>query len=189
MHQLMAGTLDTVMAEIRAIQSAARSQDSVERPRWPMIILRTPKGWTGPKVVDGLPMEGSYRSHQVPLTNVISNPAHLKMLEEWMKSYRPEELFDASGKLLPELAELAPEGQRRMGANPHANGGQLLKDLIMPDFRTYAVDVPKPGAVVAEATHVMGDLLRDVMKLNAKAQQLSRRWPGRNRLEPIGRPV
>ncbi|MCX6633542.1 MAG: phosphoketolase family protein [Acidobacteria bacterium] len=185
MHQLMAGALDTVMAEIQAIRSAARSQDSVERPRWPMIILRTPKGWTGPKVVDGLPMEGSYRSHQVPLTNVASNPAHLTMLEDWMKSYRPEELFDASGKLLPELAELAPEGRRRMGANPHANGGQMLKDLIMPDFRTYAVDVPKPGTVVAEATRVMGDLLRDVMKLNAEARNFRVVGPdetGSNRL-------
>ena len=170
MHQLMAGTLDTVMAEIRAIQSLARSQKSVERPRWPMIILRSPKGWTGPKVVDGLPAEGSFRSHQVPLTNVIGNPEHLKVLEDWMKSYRPEELFDASGKLLPELSELAPVGQRRMGANPHANGGQLLKDLLMPDFTAYAVDVPKPGTVVAEATRMMGDLLRDVMKLNAEAR-------------------
>ena len=170
MHQLMAGTLNTVMAEIRAIQSLARSQESVERPRWPMIILRSPKGWTGPKVVDGLPAEGSFRSHQVPLTNVIGNPEHLKVLEDWMKSYRPEELFDASGKLLPELSELAPVGQRRMGANPHANGGQLLKDLLMPDFTAYAVDVPKPGTVVAEATRMMGDLLRDVMKLNAEAR-------------------
>ena len=170
MHQLMAGTLDAVVAEIQGIQSAARSQDSVERPRWPMIILRTPKGWTGPKYVDGLQTEGSYRSHQVPLANVVSNPAHLRILEDWMRSYRPEELFDAGGKLLPELADLAPAGNRRMGANPHANGGQLLKDLVMPDFRKYAVAVPTPGVVVAEATRLMGDLLRDVMKLNAEAR-------------------
>jgi len=185
MHQLMAGALDTVMAEIQAIQSAARSQDPVERPRWPMIILRTPKGWTGPKVVDGLPAEGSFRSHQVPLTNVASNPEHLRMLEEWMKSYRPAELFDADGKLVPELAELAPKGHRRMGANPHANGGQLLRDLLMPDFSAYAVDVPKPGTVVAEATRVMGDLLRDVMKLNGDARNFRVFGPdetGSNRL-------
>jgi len=170
MHQLMAGTLDTVIAEIQAIQSAARSRNTVERPLWPMIILRTPKGWTGPKAVDGLKTEGSFRSHQVPLANVSSNPAHLKLLEDWMKSYRPEELFDAGGRLLPELAELAPQGVCRMGANPHANGGQLLKDLTLPDFTSYAVDVPKPGTVVAEATRVVGDLLRDVMKLNAEAR-------------------
>ncbi|MFN0192770.1 MAG: phosphoketolase, partial [Aestuariivirga sp.] len=169
MHQLMAAALDKAIAEIQTMQSAARKQASAERPRWPMIILRTPKGWTGPKVVDGLPAEGSYRSHQVPLNQVKSSPAHLKALEEWMRSYRPDELFDAAGKLIPPLQELAPEGHCRMGANPHANGGQLLKDLIMPDFRTYAVDVPKPGHTVAEATRVMGDLLRDVMKLNAKA--------------------
>jgi len=170
MHQLMAGTLDTVIARIQEIQTVARSQTTVERPRWPMIILRTPKGWTGPKTVDGLQTEGSFRSHQVPLANVSSNPAHLTMLEEWMKSYRPEELFDADGRLLSELAELAPLGLRRMGANPHANGGQLLKDLLLPDFRSYAVDVPKPGNVIAEATRVMGELLRDVMKLNAEAR-------------------
>ena len=170
MHQLMAGTLDIVAAEIQAIQTAARSQESCERPRWPMIILRTPKGWTGPKTVDGLPAEGSFRSHQVPLTHVRDNPAHLKMLEDWMRSYRPEELFDGSGKLLPELAALAPAGRLRMGSNPHANGGQLLKDLVMPDFTAYEVDVPKPGVVVAESTRVMGDLLRDVMKLNADAR-------------------
>jgi len=170
MHQLMAATLDTVIAEIQAIQKAARSQGSIERPRWPMIVLRSPKGWTGPKVVDGLPAEGSFRSHQVPITNVASNPEHLRMLEAWMKSYRPESLFDAGGKLLPELAELAPQGNRRMGANPHANGGQLLKDLIMPDFRTYAVDVPTHGTVMAEATRAVGCLLRDLMKLNAESK-------------------
>ena len=166
-HQLMAEALDTALDDIRGIQREARSKGSVARPRWPMIVLRTPKGWTGPKFVDGLPAEGSFRSHQVPLSQVKTNPAHLKLLEQWMRSYRPEELFDAEGKLIPELAELAPKGQRRMGANPHANGGTLLKDLVMPDFAAYAVSVPKPGSVFAEATHVMGELLRDVMKLNA----------------------
>jgi xylulose-5-phosphate/fructose-6-phosphate phosphoketolase len=166
MHQLMAGTLDTVIAEIQAIQKQARSGGVVERPRWPMIILRSPKGWTGPKAVDGKPTEGSWRSHQVPLANLASNPSHLKMLEEWMRSYRPQELFDAGGKLRADLAELAPKGQRRMGANPHANGGKLRKDLVLPDFRRYAVQVPKPGTVVVESTRVMGSLLRDVMKCN-----------------------
>jgi xylulose-5-phosphate/fructose-6-phosphate phosphoketolase len=170
MHQLMAGTLDAVIAEIKGIQQKARTRTSVERPRWPMIVLRSPKGWTGPKVVDGFPAEGSFRSHQVPLAEVATNPAHLKMLEEWMKSYQPQDLFEATGRLLPELAALAPAGTRRMGANPHANGGLLLKDLIMPDFRAYAVPVPRPGAVVAEATRVMGRLLRDVMTLNAEAR-------------------
>ncbi len=166
MHQLMAGTLDAVIAEIHAIQNEARTKGYAGRPSWPMIILRTPKGWTGPKVVDGQQVEGSYRSHQVPLSEVRTNPEHLKILEEWMKSYRPEELFDADGRLIPELAELAPKGAHRMGANPHANGGLLLKDLRMPDFRDYAVDVPHPGTVTAEATRVTGQFLRDVTKLN-----------------------
>jgi len=168
MHQAMAHTLDIAMAGIRAIQHTARTQASAERPRWPMIVLRSPKGWTGPKIVDGLPAEGSFRSHQVPLSNVATNPEHLKQLESWLRSYRPEELFDAAGRLQPELAEMAPKGSRRMGANPHANGGQLLKDLIMPDFTAYAVDVPAPGTVIAEATRAMGEMLRDVMKLNAE---------------------
>jgi xylulose-5-phosphate/fructose-6-phosphate phosphoketolase len=166
MHQLMASTLDSVVAEILAIQSAARAFGHSAQPRWPMIVMRTPKGWTGPKVVDGLKVEGSFRSHQVPVTEVRTNPEHLKILEEWMRSYRPEELFDERGRLMPELAELAPLGNRRMGANPHANGGLLLKDLVMPDFRAYAVNVPKPGTVMAEATRVAGKLLRDVMKMN-----------------------
>jgi xylulose-5-phosphate/fructose-6-phosphate phosphoketolase len=135
-----------------------------------MIILRTPKGWTGPKTVDGLPVEGSFRSHQVPLADLATHPERLKRLEEWMKSYKPEELFDQTGKLLAEYAELAPKGTRRMGANPHANGGMLLRDLVMPDFRDYAVEVPKPGRVEAEATRVMGQFLRDVMKLNAESR-------------------
>jgi xylulose-5-phosphate/fructose-6-phosphate phosphoketolase len=166
MHQRMAGVLDMVLGEIRAIQSEARSKNSWERPLWPMIILRTPKGWTGPKMVDGKQIEGTYRAHQVPIAEVKSNPQHIRQLEEWMKSYRPGELFDGEGKLKPELAELAPDGVRRMGANPHANGGLLLKDLIMPNFREYAVDVPKPGKTIAEATREMGKFLRDVMKLN-----------------------
>ena len=165
-HQAMAATLDRVIETIRGIQSHARSSGAGTRPMWPMIVLRTPKGWTGPKTVDGLQTEGSWRSHQVPLANLAGNPEHLRILEQWLKSYRPEELFDASGKLIPELAELAPNGQRRMGANPHANGGALLRDLKMPDFRDYAVDVPSPGAVTAEATRVTGVFLRDVMKLN-----------------------
>jgi xylulose-5-phosphate/fructose-6-phosphate phosphoketolase len=168
MHPLMAGTLETVLQDIRAIQDSARSKGFSARPVWPMIILRTPKGWTGPKEVDGRPVEGTYRAHQVPIPSPRTNPEHLKLLEEWMKSYRAEELFDAEGKLLPDLAELAPKGERRMGANPHANGGVLLRDLVMPDFRDYAVSVPKPGTVTAEATRVLGQFLRDVMKLNPR---------------------
>ncbi|MCZ6625424.1 MAG: phosphoketolase family protein, partial [Deltaproteobacteria bacterium] len=164
MHRIMAETLDTVIAEIKAIQRDARTKGIVKRPRWPMIILRTPKGWTGPKKVDGLKTEDSWRSHQVPLSEMATKPDHVKLLEEWMKSYKHEELFDENGKLVPKLAELAPKGHRRMGANPHTNGGILLKDLKMPDFREYAVNVPKPGTVVGEATRVMGYFLRDVMK-------------------------
>ncbi|MEI9863080.1 MAG: phosphoketolase family protein [Limisphaerales bacterium] len=168
MHQLMASTLDTVFSKIREIQSTIRSQGFRERPRWPMIIMRTPKGWTGPKEVDGKRTEGSWRSHQVPLAELATKPSHLKLLERWMKSYKPEELFDKDGVLKPELSELAPKGDRRMGANPHANGGLLLHDLHLPDFQSYAVAVSAPGAVDAEATRVMGTFLRDVMKLNAK---------------------
>jgi len=166
MHQLMAETLDTVIAEIKAIQQEARSNGYTKRPQWPVIILRSPKGWTGPKEVDGKKTEDFWRSHQVPLSGLAANPEHVRMLEDWMKSYKPEELFDENGQLIPELAELAPQGNRRMGANPHANGGILLKNLKMPDFRDYAVEVSKPGAVVAQATQVMGGFLRDVMKLN-----------------------
>jgi xylulose-5-phosphate/fructose-6-phosphate phosphoketolase len=167
MHQLMATTLDAALADIRAIQEEARRDGFSRRPQWPMIVLRTPKGWTGPKFVDGLPTEGSFRSHQVPLTGLEKSPEHLKMLEEWMRSYGPEDLFDSQGTLLPELQALAPRGQRRMGANPHANGGALLRDLLLPDFRDYAVKVPKPGTMEAEATRVLGEFLRDVMKRNA----------------------
>src|SRR5438132_3375982 len=167
MHQLMAHTLDTVIEEIHAIQNAARAGRSAGLPVWPMIILRTPKGWTGPKIVDGKPVEDTWRAHQVPVTSFISHPDHVRILEEWLSSYRPAELFDGKGKLLQELTELAPSGERRMGANPHANGGLLLKNLVMPDFREYAVKVSKPGTEIAEATRVLGNLLRDVMKRNA----------------------
>jgi xylulose-5-phosphate/fructose-6-phosphate phosphoketolase len=166
----MAATLDTVTAEIRRIQADARKNGFKERPRWPMIVLRSLKGWTGPKEVDGKKTEGSWRSHQVPLSEMAEKPGHVKLLEQWMKSYKPEELFDKTGKLIPELAELPPKGERRMGANPHANGGLLLKALTMPDFREYAVDVPKPGAVVAEATRVQGRFIRDVLKRNLAAK-------------------
>jgi xylulose-5-phosphate/fructose-6-phosphate phosphoketolase len=165
-HQLMAGTLDTIITEIKDIQATARAKGFKQRSQWPMIVFRTPKGWTGPQVVDGLPVEGTFRAHQVPLSELTTKPTHLKMLEQWMKSYKPDELFGENGRLIPELAELAPKGERRMGANPHANGGILLRDLRMPDFREYAVAVPQPGTVVAEATRVMGTFIRDMMKLN-----------------------
>jgi xylulose-5-phosphate/fructose-6-phosphate phosphoketolase len=167
-HQILATVMDTVIGEIRAIQSAARKNGFSGRPQWPMIIFRTPKGWTGPAEVDGLPVEGTWRSHQVPLSDPSSNPEHLKLLENWMRSYKPEELFDADGKFKEEFAELAPEGERRMGANPHANGGLLLHDLEMPDFRRYAVNFKIPGSVTAESTRVMGGLIRDVMKLSER---------------------
>ena len=170
MHQLMAHTLDSIVAEIRGIQEKARTARATDRPAWPMIILRTPKGWTGPKVVDGKPVEDTWRAHQVPVTDFTSRPEHLKILDEWMRSYRAQELFDSKGKLIPELAELAPKGDARMGANPHANGGLLLKDLVMPDFRDYAVRVPKPGNEISEATRVLGSFLRDIMKLNAESR-------------------
>jgi xylulose-5-phosphate/fructose-6-phosphate phosphoketolase len=188
MHQLMAGTLDTVIAEIRSIQHMARLQGVTERPVWPMIILRTPKGWTGPRVVDGKPVEDTWRAHQVPLAELDTKPEHLRQLEEWMKSYRAEELFDRSGKLIPELAELAPKGERRMGANPHANGGLLLKDLMMPDFRDYAVPVVKPGTANAESTRELGKFLRDVMRLNKEAKNFRVFGPDEtasNRLDAI----
>ncbi len=168
MHQKMAATLDACIAEIKAIQRNARQHNVTERPRWPMIILRSPKGWTGPKEVDGKKTEDYWRSHQVPLAELASKPEHLKILEQWMKSYRPQELFDEHGTLIPELAELAPIGERRMGSIPHANGGLLLKKLHMPDFNDYAVEVKQPGTTTAEATRVMGYMLRDVMQLNLK---------------------
>ena len=165
-HQQMAATLDTVLDDIKAIQSAAREGSAGERARWPMIVLRTPKGWTGPRQVDGKPVEGHWRSHQVPMADVRENPAHLALLEEWMRSYRPDELFDGAGTLRTELAELAPSGDRRMSANPHANGGLLLRDLRLPDFRNFAVPVENPGGSRSEATRVLGELLREVIRLN-----------------------
>jgi xylulose-5-phosphate/fructose-6-phosphate phosphoketolase len=165
-HELLTDTLDRALDQIAEIQSAARAGRGQGRPRWPMIVLRTPKGWTGPKIVDGLPAEGSFRSHQVPLTDVRHNPTHLAQLEEWMRSYRPEELFDEAGTLREELAALAPRGTSRMSANPHANGGLLLTDLELPDFRDYAVTVDAPGTGATEATRVLGGMLRDIVKLN-----------------------
>ncbi|MHB8994366.1 MAG: phosphoketolase family protein [Armatimonadota bacterium] len=166
-HQQLAATLDAVLDRIREIQRAAREEDNHTRPAWPMIILKTPKGWTCPKEIDGLPVEGTWRSHQVPVTDVRKNPEHLKILEEWMRSYGPEELFDEQGALRCELKKLAPCGERRMGANPHANGGLLLQDLRLPDFREYAIDIPRPGSVRAESTRVLGGFLRDIMRENA----------------------
>jgi xylulose-5-phosphate/fructose-6-phosphate phosphoketolase len=169
MHREMAATLDRVVVEIQRIQREARTAGFHDRPRWPMIILHSPKGWTGPREVDGKRVEGTFRAHQVPLGDFTAHPEHLGLLENWMKSYRPDELFDGKGRLLPELAALAPRGVRRMGANPHANGGTLLRDLRMPDFREYAVDVKSPGVAEAESTRVQGELIRDVLRLNADA--------------------
>jgi xylulose-5-phosphate/fructose-6-phosphate phosphoketolase len=165
-HQAFAAALDDALDEIREIQRAAREDAVTARPRWPMLVLRTPKGWTGPKEVDGLPVEGTWRSHQVPITDVREKPDHLRLLEDWLHSYRPEELFGDDGRLVPELAELPPRGDRRMSANPHANGGALLRDLVLPDFRDYAVEVPKPGTTLSEATRVLGTFLRDVVTAN-----------------------
>lgn len=170
MHQLMAATLDHVCSEIRTIQRNARMNGQTERPRWPMIVLRTPKGWTGPQAVDGQQVTGTARSHQVPMGEMATHPDHVRILEEWLKSYRPDELFDANGTLRAEFAELAPRGTRRMGANPHANGGALLQELRLPDFRDYAVDVIEPGAITAESTRVQGQFIRDVLKLNAETK-------------------
>ncbi len=167
-HQQLAATFDRIIEEIRDIQKKAREEGHRQLPRWPMIILRTPKGWTGPKEVDGLKVEGFWRAHQVPIPDA-TRPAHMKILEDWMKSYRPEELFDESGWLKPKIAALAPEGTRRMGANPHANGGLLLKPLHLPDYEQYALPVDQPGATLGEATRRMGEYLRDVMRLNMKA--------------------
>jgi xylulose-5-phosphate/fructose-6-phosphate phosphoketolase len=192
-HQLMAGTLDTIMDEIRNIQNDVRKNDARkngfrQRPAWPMMILRTPKGWTCPKEVDGKPVEGTFRAHQVPVADFVAHPEHLKILELWLRSYRAEELFDAAGTLRPDLAALAPKGDRRMGANPHANGGLLLRDLAMPDFTSYAVEVPKPGATTAEATRVTGRFLRDIMKLNLASRNFRIMGPDEtasNRLDAV----
>ena len=166
MHRRFAAALDEALDRIAEIQRERRAEDAVERPRWPMLVLRTPKGWTGRRWSTGKPVEGTWRAHQVPLAEVRDNPAHLRQLEEWLRSYRPEELFDESGRLVAELRELAPAGRRRMSANPHANGGELLRDLVLPDFREYAVDVPQPGKGEAEATRVLGGYLRDVIDRN-----------------------
>ena len=167
MHRQMASTLESCVLEIRTIQDEARSRGGVpRRPRWPMIILRTPKGWTAPKEVDGHRVEGSWRAHQVPIADVISNPAHLKLLEQWMLSYRPHDLFDANGRLISELGALPPTGTRRISANPHANGGLLRQPLLMPDFRRYGVEVARPGHSIVESTYVLGQFLRDVMRDN-----------------------
>jgi xylulose-5-phosphate/fructose-6-phosphate phosphoketolase len=179
MHELMATTLETVLAEIRRIKAEA-SGNPGRRPRWPMIVMRTPKGWTCPKEIDGRRTEGYWRAHQVPMGEMHENPGHIRILEEWMKGYRPEELFDAKGALVPELAALPPKGDRRMSANPHANGGLLLRDLRMPDFHDYAVDVPSPGATMAESTRIMGQFLRDIMKLNDEARNFRLFSPDEN---------
>jgi xylulose-5-phosphate/fructose-6-phosphate phosphoketolase len=165
-HEAVATALDEALGDIAEIQQRSREATVSDRPRWPMLVLRTPKGWTGPKQVDGLPVEGTWRSHQVPVLAARENPEHLRILEEWMRSYRPEELFDDQGRLIAELAELPPRGEQRMSANPHTNGGAILRDLILPDFRDYAVDVPKPGTTFSEATRVLGAFLRDVVPRN-----------------------
>jgi xylulose-5-phosphate/fructose-6-phosphate phosphoketolase len=188
MHQTFAAVLETALAEIRSIQAKARAGGAVSRPRWPMIVLRTPKGWTGPKTVDGKKTEGSWRSHQVPLAELQTSPDHLRQLEQWMRSYRPEELFDGQGRPVAQIVDLPPEGPRRMSANPHANGGVLLKDLRLPEFRDYAVAVPRPGTVVGEATREMGKFLRDVMKLNQQSRNFRLMGPDEtasNRLQDV----
>ena len=214
MHQVMAATLDRVLDDIAAIRHRARSQGLVERPRWPMIVMRTPKGWTGPREVDGEQVEGTFRSHQVPLAEMRTNPDHRRRLEEWLRSYRPEELFDPDGRPIAELSLVHPQGDRRMSANPHANGGLLMKELELPDFRSYAVDVEEPGRTSSEATRVLGAFLRDVVELNREArnfrlfgpdetvsnrlgtifeaterQWLAGRLPGDDHLAPEGRVV
>jgi xylulose-5-phosphate/fructose-6-phosphate phosphoketolase len=189
-HQLLASTLDEILADLRAIQSRARTVGSTERPRWPMIILRTPKGWTCPRMLDGKQLEGTWRAHQVPITNVDTNPAHLKLLEQWMRSYRPEELFDESGKIMPEIAALAPPGDRRMGMNPNANGGLLLKDLDLPPLRDFAIAVDSPGGVTEESTRVLGNFLCEVMRRNLTSNNFRVFGPDEtasNRLEAIYR--
>ncbi|MGY3691655.1 xylulose-5-phosphate/fructose-6-phosphate phosphoketolase [Bradyrhizobium sp. USDA 3240] len=189
MHRLMADTLDTALAGIRSIQQAARQQTSgFKRPRWPMIVLRSPKGWTGPKEVDGLKVEGFWRAHQVPITNPRGNPEHLKLLEHWMSTYEPDRLFDSNGRLVPELQALAPAGDRRMGANPHANGGLLKRELKLPDFRAHAVEVTAPGDAIAEATRELGKFLREIVELNAEARNFRIMGPDEtasNRLDAV----
>src|SRR5882724_4015486 len=188
MHRLMADALDTAIARIREIHEDARVRGNRARPRWPMIVLESPKGWTGPKEIDGQRIEGTFRAHQVPLTDPRTNPAHLRQLESWLRSYRPQELFDTHGRLRMELRALAPEGERRMSANPHANGGLLLHDLRLPEFQAYAIEVPGPGAVEAEDTRVLGGYLRDVIRLNATRRNFRIFGPDEtisNRLTPV----
>jgi xylulose-5-phosphate/fructose-6-phosphate phosphoketolase len=188
MHQEMADVLEETIGKIKSIQAQARQEQKPTRPRWPLLILKTPKGWTGPKEVDGKPVEGTWRSHQVPVSDVRNNAQHLKILEDWLKSYRPHELFDKNGQLRHDLAAMAPTGDRRMGMNPHANGGKLLRPLVMPDFRNYAVKLGKPGDTEAEATRVLGHFLRDVMKANLKTSNFRVFGPDEtasNRLEAV----
>ncbi|HNP36533.1 MAG TPA: phosphoketolase family protein [Woeseiaceae bacterium] len=188
MHPLMADTLDAALDKIKSIQADARANGFSRWPRWPMIILRSPKGWTGPREVDGLQIEGTWRSHQVPIASLRESPEHLRQLEEWLQSYRPRELFDEAGRPMPKIRALAPGGNRRMGANPHGNGGLLMKKLRMPDFREHAVAVPQPGTVTAEATRTLGKLLRDVMARNAEAKNFRVFGPDENasnRLEAL----
>ncbi len=187
MHQLMAAALEDIVEDIRGLQNAARSGKLKTRPAWPMMILITPKGWTGPKEVDGLPVEGTWRSHQVPLAELGKSPEHLKMLEDWIKSYKADELFDEDGRLYPELADLAPKGDRRMSANPNANGGILLRDLRLPDFRDYGVAVAEPGKVEAESTAVLGGFLRDVMRLNMDSRNFRVFGPDETASNRLGR--
>jgi xylulose-5-phosphate/fructose-6-phosphate phosphoketolase len=187
MHQLMAETLDTVMGEIRAIQKVARKDGKVERPAWPMIVLKTPKGWTGPKEVDGKKTEGYWRSHQVPFAEMATKPGHVKLLEDWMKSYKPEELFNEAGALKSDIAALAPAGEQRMSANPHANGGLLLRQLELPAIAQYAVKVEKPGAKDAESTGVMAQYLRDIMKASAKERNFRVFGPDETASNRLGR--
>ena len=188
MHQKFAATLEEMLGEIRSIQDLARRQQKVERPRWPLLILKTPKGWTGPKEVDGKPVEGTWRAHQVPISDVVNNPEHLQQLEHWLKSYKPRELFGEEGRLRPDLQALAPTGHRRMGMNPHANGGLLMQPLVLPDFRRYEVKVRRPGGEEAEATRVLGRLLRDVFKENQGQRNFRLFGPDEtasNRLEAV----
>ena len=187
-HQQLAATLDQVLGEIYTIQAEARAGRNAARPRWPMIVLRTPKGWTGPKVVDGLPVEGTWRAHQVPLADIQEKPEHLALLESWMRSYRPEELFDRDGRPNSDLVDWLPRADRRMGANPHANGGRLLRDLALPDFRDYAVEISSPGEPLSEPTRVLGQYLRDVFRLNADARDFRLFGPDEtasNRLDAV----
>jgi xylulose-5-phosphate/fructose-6-phosphate phosphoketolase len=180
MHEAMAAALDQAIGEIRHVKDDARRRGFTGRPRWPMVVLRSPKGWTCPEEIDGKRTEDYWRSHQVPMGEMHDNPAHVRRLEEWMQIYRPEELFDAGGRLKAELAALAPRGNRRMSANPHANGGALLRELRLPDFREHAVSVPAPGAVTAESTRVMGRYLRDVMKRNLESRNFRLFSPDEN---------